>query len=415
MRKLALLMAVSLLAGCPDSSGGGGGGGGAPTGPTCLLAGDSCFVASGVTFTPTDLTNLQTGCQTGLGGTFTASGTCSTAGTVTGYCQLPNTTSSGVTIPGATMRGYYYAATWDAATSGGACAGEGGTWVGASSGACGNGTIDVGEWCDGANLDGASCIGIGYTGGTLACAANCAGFVTTGCTGPGPVCGDNVAEGIESCDGSDLNGQTCLARGFGGGTLSCAGDCMGFVTTGCTATACGDGTVSGAEVCDGVNLNGRSCATQGFLGGTLSCSAGCLSVDTSACTGSFTPTNASESEANDTTGTADGPYTTDHLISASIGTVGDLDYFAVQNTAGSAVTVQFQTFVGGVGSCTLGDTVIDVYNSGGARAGGDDDAGFNRCSLVSLSIPAGTTYYVKVTEYANDGTIPAYQLQINFP
>jgi hypothetical protein len=46
---------------------------------------------------------------------------------------------------------------------------------------------------------------------------------------------------------------------------------------------CGDGMVTGSESCDGVDLDGQSCASQGFgLGGTLTCTPGC-SFDFSGC------------------------------------------------------------------------------------------------------------------------------------
>jgi hypothetical protein len=47
-----------------------------------------------------------------------------------------------------------------------------------------------------------------------------------------PVCGNNVKESGESCDGNDLGGQSCQSQGFAGGTLSCNGDCS-FNTSGC--------------------------------------------------------------------------------------------------------------------------------------------------------------------------------------
>jgi hypothetical protein len=40
-----------------------------------------------------------------------------------------------------------------------------------------------------------------------------------------PICGNNVAEASEACDGSDLRSKTCQSLGFAGGSLSCAGDC----------------------------------------------------------------------------------------------------------------------------------------------------------------------------------------------
>ena len=46
---------------------------------------------------------------------------------------------------------------------------------------CGNGSIEVGETCDGSNLGGQTCLSHGYSGGTLACASDCASFDTSGC------------------------------------------------------------------------------------------------------------------------------------------------------------------------------------------------------------------------------------------
>ena len=51
-----------------------------------------------------------------------------------------------------------------------------------------------------------------------------------------PVCGNNLRETPEVCDGSDLAGQTCVSQGFTGGTLSCNGTCTAFVTSACTTT-----------------------------------------------------------------------------------------------------------------------------------------------------------------------------------
>lgn len=56
---------------------------------------------------------------------------------------------------------------------------------GGSGGNCGNGTIQAGEQCDGANLNAQTCTTIpgGFTGGTLSCNANCT-FNTSACTSP---------------------------------------------------------------------------------------------------------------------------------------------------------------------------------------------------------------------------------------
>ncbi len=63
-------------------------------------------------------------------------------------------------------------------------------------------------------------------------------------------CGDGAVSGSEVCDGTNLNGQTCVTQGFGGGTLSCGATCSSFVTTSCWTNTCSDtdgGTVQGTQ------------------------------------------------------------------------------------------------------------------------------------------------------------------------
>jgi len=61
------------------------------------------------------------------------------------------------------------------------------------------------------------------------------------------VCGNNVAQASEACDGTDLRGKTCQSIGFAGGSLACAANCT-FETTRCVSLPRykdnGDGTVT---------------------------------------------------------------------------------------------------------------------------------------------------------------------------
>src|SRR5262249_33938328 len=124
---------------------------------------------------------------------------------------------------------------------------------------------------------------LGFDGGTLGCHASgpskCT-FDTGACTMT-TTCGNNNAEAGEQCDGSDKNGATCMTLGYVGGTLGCT-SCH-FDTSMCND--CGDGFVDSGEQCDMSNLNGKTCTTVGggFTAGTLSCTAGCA-FNTSACT-----------------------------------------------------------------------------------------------------------------------------------
>jgi hypothetical protein len=54
------------------------------------------------------------------------------------------------------------------------------------------------------------------------------------------ICGNNIKEEGEQCDGSDLGGQTCTSLGYSGGTLSCYSNCT-FNTSNCFFAGGGGG------------------------------------------------------------------------------------------------------------------------------------------------------------------------------
>jgi len=194
---------------------------------------------------------------------------------------------------------------------------------------CGDGIVDTehGERCDSGNLNGQSCQSLNFTGGALTCDDASCDLDTRGCTtlcgnglvetgepcddgneldgdgcdsacvieegfyceggSPsdcGPVCGDLSVVGDETCDGENLDGQSCVTLGWHDGELACSEDCR-LDTVGCeSAGRCGDGVVQPEfEACDGDDLFGASCASSGFSAGALACDAGCA-LDTSACT-----------------------------------------------------------------------------------------------------------------------------------
>ena len=183
---------------------------------------------------------------------------------------------------------------------------------------CGDGNISAGEQCDSDNLNNTTCVDLGFSGGDLACSANCF-FDTLGC---GPVtgacgdgivqvalgeqcddginngspnsncdnncqlvgqatCGDGVVDAGEECDGNNLEGPSCTTQGLSGGTLGCDANCT-FDLSLCTG--CGNNVQEVGEQCDGADLNGQTCQTFGFSGGVLGCKGdGTCSVDTSGC------------------------------------------------------------------------------------------------------------------------------------
>jgi len=122
---------------------------------------------------------------------------------------------------------------------------------------CGDGVIDSGEACDGSELASNSCVGLGYTKGTLACDPITCEYDVRDCS----TCGDGVAEGTdtstvgyETCDGSDLRGKDCISIGQAMGTLACNSSCEWDIS-GCVGggPVCGNGIVEEGEECDDGN------------------------------------------------------------------------------------------------------------------------------------------------------------------
>jgi cysteine-rich repeat protein len=141
---------------------------------------------------------------------------------------------------------------------------------------CGNGVIEPGEQCDGLDLNGETCVTQGFAGGTLACDGNCQFDVSACLTA---ICGNGVVDPGETCDdGNQLDGDGCSSTCQEEPGFTCTGSPSTCVTT------CGDGIIAGTEDCDGANLNGETCVSRGYNGGTLACANDCQSFDESGCT-----------------------------------------------------------------------------------------------------------------------------------
>ena len=72
-------------------------------------------------------------------------------------------------------------------------------------------------------------------------------------------CGDGTVDANEQCDGADLNGGTCVTAGFGSGTLACGPGCR-YDTSGCTE---GKFPASGQTTCYNAIGSVIACAGTG--------------------------------------------------------------------------------------------------------------------------------------------------------
>lgn len=152
---------------------------------------------------------------------------------------------------------------------------------------CGDGVIDDMEDCDSDALRSQTCPTQGFSAGSISCDATCH-FDTSLCTR----CGDDMAEGAdemadgyEACDGTDLRMQSCDTQGFAWGNLKCASCQLDDSQCHADPAVCGNDTIEDIEVCDGTDLAGQNCTNlgMGFSGGSLSCVADCTGLDFANC------------------------------------------------------------------------------------------------------------------------------------
>ena len=248
---------------------------------------------------------------------------------------------------------------------------------------------------------------------TLMCSvdSDCASGVCTGNVCQAPVCGDGVLNGAEACDdGNQDDTDACVA--------------------GCKAAACGDGFQrAGVEGCDDGNLvNTDTCTSacqpaacgDGYQqAGVEQCDDG-NQVAGDCCATSCTVEAGCEIEPNNTCAAASPPVAAPTTIKASITPVGDQDFLAF--TVPATADLKIETFQGATGTCpSPADTVIQFRGADCTTViDSDDEGGINSCSLLDSTLDtalrrvAPGTYYVRVEDYQNNGTIPNYLVQISF-
>jgi hypothetical protein len=118
-------------------------------------------------------------------------------------------------------------------------------------GVCGNGVIELGEACDGTELAGESCTGLGYSTGDLACAPDCGSLDTSDCIG-GMGYGNCLAVGEEIACTED---EVCATDGNPPVASVCwqeacidASECA-VPTSGNAMITCGDIDTNGVTEC----------------------------------------------------------------------------------------------------------------------------------------------------------------------
>ncbi len=141
------------------------------------------------------------------------------------------------------------------------------------SGRCGDGTVQPeNEDCDGDNMPKTDCLQVDKGRGTLGCKSNCQ-YDYSGCEASA-LCGDGIiSTPFEDCEGTELSGETCQSQGYHGGQLGCKSDDCKFDLVSCESFGrCGDGILQNTyEQCEGSHLDGQTCIGLQYFTGNLNC------------------------------------------------------------------------------------------------------------------------------------------------
>jgi hypothetical protein len=144
---------------------------------------------------------------------------------------------------------------------------------------CGNNVIEGDEACDLSQVNGETCQSLGYQGGQLGCLLTCTDYNLLGCF----ICGNGVVDIAEDCEGGVVpEDVTCEELGFQAGDVACGADCLYDLSE---CSICGDGVQQGPEDCDGIDFGGETCDSIGFDMGNLACDLATCAYNVMGCSG----------------------------------------------------------------------------------------------------------------------------------
>jgi len=151
---------------------------------------------------------------------------------------------------------------------------------------CGNNITEAGEECDGNVVD---CIEVDsqkYTGGKTRCKKDCSGFDDITCDMADDYCGDGNVVFPEVCDGGSVTCTSIDNTLYSSGDADCKDDCTGYDVSECKVieAVCGDGKIEGSEVCEKDDL--KDCVdidSSTYGGGKARCEKDCTGWDLITC------------------------------------------------------------------------------------------------------------------------------------
>jgi len=280
--------------------------------------------------------------------------------------------------------------------------------------------------CDGACVD--TSYDPSHCGGCfLPCEGSCVeGTCTTSCT---PSCSDRAC-GDDGCGGSC---GSCPS-----GYFCSSGACVSSCTPSCSGLSCGDdgcggscGTCPSGYFCSGgecapsctPSCSGRTCGSDGCGGSCGTCSSGYTCSTSGSCVPDTPPPGGGESCSSPTSISASGGTRSFTFT----GRVADHTPFSCGSTTGNPdVVFSWTPFTSGTasiraaGPTTSTDTVLAVFSSSLCSSSyevgcNDDDGSGGYSSLVTLSVTAGTNYYIAVAPYGTSRPTETITVTVTAP
>ena len=175
-------------------------------------------------------------------------------------------------------------------------------------------------------------------------------------------CGDGFIDPGETCDGADLDGETCSSQGFASGTLTCSSSCA-LVTSACNVGGGGGGGGGGGSTAtapdeptidDSLTEISFTYSSTLLLFGDKDSDADTITVDGSSSSVEF-PTSTSWQDT----------------VTLTYGT-NEIDVIALDGSKSSA-TVTYEIYRRLIGDLTQDDTVDDYDLSRFVGMWGEDD------------------------------------------
>jgi len=154
-----------------------------------------------------------------------------------------------------------------------------------SSVVCGNNVIESGEICDGTVKECKDIDSNLYLAGHAFCKNSCEGFDLSKCiSDDDAICGDKVVEESEVCDSNQIDCVELDESKYVSGTAFCNENCI-YEISECiliSHNSCGNSMVDDLEVCDNNSVN-CSEIDEKYASGTAICNSNCTDFNTSNC------------------------------------------------------------------------------------------------------------------------------------